>query len=174
MSSSEPRGDDVYQPHDEAEPGESQPDMENALGEPDLDQTLDTGYSPPERPLAVTRHGTTAEEQHTGETLDQRLAQEQPEPDPAADDAASGSESVPGEDLIGDGGGGSEDMSGDPHGDASTAGRARAGRMAPADDPSPVRRHLSVLARDTGINGGAASAEEAAMHVVEEEPEEEP
>ncbi|KIF04816.1 hypothetical protein PL81_16550 [Streptomyces sp. RSD-27] len=171
MNGSEARGDEVYQPHDEAEPGESQPDMENALGEPGLDETLDTGYSPPDRPLAVTGHGTTAEEQHAGETLDQRLAQEQPEPDVTADDAAPGSESVPDEDLVGDAGAESEDMTGDPHGDASTAGRARAGRMAPAAEPSPVR-HLSVLARDTGINGGAASAEEAAVHVVEEEAQE--
>lgn len=44
--------------------------------------------------------------------------------------------------------------------------------MAPAEEGPPVR-HLSVLARDTGIDGGAASAEEAAVHVVEEEPWEE-
>ncbi|MEU3403554.1 DUF5709 domain-containing protein [Streptomyces sp. NPDC006670] len=173
MSENETRGDEVYQPHDEAEPGESQPDMENALGEPDLDQTLDSGYSPPDRPLAVTRHGTTAEEQRAGETLDQRLAQEQPEPDGSG--AGRGSEAAPGEDLAGAGGAGGgdggEDMTGDPYGDASTAGRDRAGRMAPAEEGRPVR-HISVLARDAGINGGAASAEEAAVHVVEEEPEE--
>ncbi|MFF2197539.1 DUF5709 domain-containing protein [Streptomyces sp. NPDC058157] len=171
MSESGTRGDEVYQPRDEAEPGESQPDMENALDEPDLDQTLDSGYSPPDRPLAVTRHGTTAEEQRAGETLDQRLAQEQPEPDGTG--AGLGSEAAPGEDLAGAGGDGGEDITGDPYGDASTAGRERAGRMAPAEEGRPVR-HISVLARDAGINGGAASAEEAAVHVVEEEPDAEP
>ncbi|MFH7599772.1 DUF5709 domain-containing protein [Streptomyces racemochromogenes] len=172
MSENEARGDEVYQPAQEAEPGESQPDMENALDEPDLDETLDTGYSPPGRPLGATRHGTTAGERHAGETLDQRLAQEEPEPD--GTDAALGSEAAPGEDLDGarGSGGGDEDMSRDPHGDASTAGRDRAGRMAPAEEGPPVR-HISVLARDAGINGGAASAEEAAVHVVEERPDEE-
>ncbi|GAA0286360.1 DUF5709 domain-containing protein [Streptomyces polychromogenes] len=169
MSENEARGDEVYRPHGEAEPGESQPDMENALGEPDADRILDTGYSPPDRPLAAERHGTTAGEQRAGETLDQRLAQEEPERDDAG--AGTGSQTVPGEDEAGAAGGEeSEDMSGDPHGDASTAGRERAGRMAPAEERPPVR-HLSVVARDTGIDGGAASAEEAAVHVVEEEPE---
>ncbi|RKT02838.1 hypothetical protein BX286_0749 [Streptomyces sp. 3211.6] len=171
MSASEARGDEVYQPPPEGEPGEAQPDMENALGEPDLDQTLDTGYSPPDRPLAATGYGTTAGEQRAGETLDQRLAQEEPEAGYAGTDL--GSQAAPGDDLDGDGrsrGGG--DMTGDPYGDESTAGRERAGRMAPAEEGPPVR-HLSVLARDTGIDGGAASAEEAAVHVVEEEPWEE-
>ncbi|MEU3778599.1 DUF5709 domain-containing protein [Streptomyces sp. NPDC032472] len=185
MSGTEAQGDGVYQPQVEAEPGESQPDMENALGEPGLDDTLDTGYSPPDRPLAATRHGTTAGEQRAGETLDQRLAQEEPEADEAGADAASGSESNPGEDLAEDAlavggvpvvmeGSGdeqeaqSEDLTGDPAGDTTTAGRERAGRMAAAEEAPPVR-HISVLARDTGIDGGAASAEEAAVHVVEEE-----
>ncbi|MFB6615901.1 DUF5709 domain-containing protein [Streptomyces sp. NPDC085524] len=163
MNGSDARGDDVHQPQQDAEPGESQPDMENALGEPDLDQTLDTGYSPPDRPVAATRHGTTAGEQQTGETLDERLAQEEPEADAMADDAHVipwGPARAPG----------SDDVTGDPGGDASTAGRERAGRMAPADE-GPQVRHISVLAHDSGIDGGAASAEEAAMHVIEEEPE---
>ncbi|MET9319111.1 DUF5709 domain-containing protein [Streptomyces sp. NPDC003038] len=82
-------GDDVYRPQDADQPAERQPDMENALDEPDLDRTLDEGYSPPDRPLAATRYGTTAEEQQAGETLDQRLAQEAPEADevPAAQPA---------------------------------------------------------------------------------------
>ncbi|MEU3312271.1 DUF5709 domain-containing protein [Streptomyces sp. NPDC006656] len=173
MSESDARGDDVYQPTQEAEPGESQPDMENALDEPGLDDTLDTGYSPPDRPLVATAHGTTAGERYAGETLDERLAQEEPEPD--GTEADLGSEAAPGDGLAGQigGGSGSEDMTGDPHGDASTAGRERAGRMAPAEEGPPVR-HISVVARDAGINGGAASAEEAAIHVVEEEPDVEP
>ncbi|MCB5164501.1 DUF5709 domain-containing protein [Streptomyces bambusae] len=175
MSESEARGDDVYQPAEEAEPGELQPDMANALGEPDLDQTLDTGYAPPSRPRAVARHGTTAGEQYAGETLDQRLAQEEPEP--AGGDAYRGSEAVPGEDLpAADGHGGDgreEDMSGDPHGDASTAGRERSGRMTSAGE-GPPDRHIAVLARDAGVDGGAASAEEAAVHVIEEAPGERP
>ncbi|MCB5179213.1 DUF5709 domain-containing protein [Streptomyces antimicrobicus] len=185
MSDRETQADDVYQPQEEAEPGESQPDMENALGEPGLDETLDTGYSPPDRPLAATRYGTTAEEQHAGETLDQRLAQEEPEAPATPEEADRASEADPGDDLDDELGGGpgdagaqqgrtgpdgSEDLTGDPGGDASTAGRERAGRMTPVDEGAPVR-HISVVAKDAGIDGGAAAAEEAAVHVVEEEPE---
>ncbi|MFD7556404.1 MULTISPECIES: DUF5709 domain-containing protein [unclassified Streptomyces] len=167
MIGSDARGDDVHQPQAEAEPGESQPDMENALGEPDLDETLDTGYSPPDRPVAVTRHGTTGREQQAGETLDERLAQEEPEEEAMADDAHV----IPWGNAAGDPAPGSEDMTGDPSDDATTAGRERAGRMAPTYEGPPVR-HISVVARDAGIDGGAASAEEAAMHVVEQEPDE--
>ncbi|WP_030197304.1 DUF5709 domain-containing protein [Streptomyces sp. NRRL S-87] len=179
-------GDGVYQPQTDAEPSEAQPDMENALGEPDLDATLDSGYSPPDRPVAATRHGTTAAEQRTGETLDQRLAEEEPEPPGEPEGgAARRSETAPDDDLaadadaVGDAGRAAdaagrepgEDVSGDPDGDASTAGRARAGRIAQADEPYPSR-HISLLAHDTGIDGGAASAEEAAMHVIDAEPTE--
>ncbi|MFJ7166723.1 DUF5709 domain-containing protein [Streptomyces globosus] len=173
MSASESQGNGVYQPPAEAEPGEWQPDMENALDEPDLDDTLDTGYSPPDRPRAVTRHGTTADEQREGETLDQRLAQEEPEPDPSAE-ADAGSEASPGEDLAEPAGTGAdgrgEDVTADPGGDRSTAGRERAGRMTASDEQMPVR-HISVVARDAGIDGGAASAEEAAVHVIDTEDE---
>ncbi|MFG2292280.1 DUF5709 domain-containing protein [Streptomyces sp. NPDC048603] len=185
MSEVEAQGDDVYQPQAEAERAESQPDMENALGEPGLDETLDTGYSPPDRPLAVARYGTTASEQRAGETLDQRLAQEEPEPDPrdtpdgekapapespadtdleAADLADSDREPGgrrDGEEVS------DEDVTRDPFGDTPTAGRLRAGRLTAADESDPTR-HISVLAHDTGIDGGAASAEEAAVHVIED------
>ncbi|MER7764673.1 DUF5709 domain-containing protein [Streptomyces sp. NPDC097619] len=166
----EARGDEIYQPAEQVEPGEAQPDMENALGEPDLDRTLDTGYSPPERPVAVARHGTTAAEQRAGETLDQRLAQEEPEP--SGGEGPTGSEHVPGADLPEGDAYDDRDTTATPEGDASTAGRERAGRLAPAEG-EPTGRHIAVLARDAGIDGGAASAEEAAVHVVEE-PSDEP
>ncbi|MFJ3634038.1 DUF5709 domain-containing protein [Streptomyces sp. NPDC090112] len=141
-SADEHYGDDVYQPQETDEAAEAQPDLENALDEPDLDDTLDTAYVPLDRPLAVDGRGTTAAEQRAGETLDQRLARERPE--------------------VSD-----EDEARDESGDALLAGADRAGRLMAVDDAGP-RRHISVLARDVGIDGGAASAEEAAVHVVEE------
>ncbi|WP_030843535.1 DUF5709 domain-containing protein [Streptomyces sp. NRRL F-4474] len=137
-------GDDVYQPQESDESAEAQPDLENTLDEPGLDDTLDTAYVPLDRPLAVADSGTTAAEARTGETLEQRLAREQPE--------------------VSD-----RDEAGDEAGDALLAGPDRAGRLAAVDDSAP-QRHISVLARDVGIDGGAASAEEAAVHVVEELP----
>ncbi|WP_060177517.1 DUF5709 domain-containing protein [Streptomyces sp. IMTB 1903] len=143
-SADEAYGDDVYQPQESDESAEAQPDLENTLDEPGLDDTLDTAYVPLDRPLAVADSGTTAAEARTGETLEQRLAREQPE--------------------VSD-----RDEAGDEAGDALLAGPDRAGRLAAVDDSAP-QRHISVLARDVGIDGGAASAEEAAVHVVEELP----
>ncbi|MET9887473.1 DUF5709 domain-containing protein [Streptomyces sp. NPDC006430] len=151
MSSTEPHGDEVYQPSGAEDPAQAQPDMENALDEPGLDETLDTGYSPPERPLAVTDYGTTVDEQRAGETLDQRLAREVP------DSGADGS---------------TWDVAAEGAGDAPQAGPVRAGRLASAEETGPVR-HISVVARDVGVNGGAASAEEAAVHLIEEGDEQE-
>ena len=52
---------------------------EDTLIDRGVDDVLDEGYSPPEKWSAAERFGNTAEEQAEGETLDQRLAQEQPE-----------------------------------------------------------------------------------------------
>ena len=77
----DPMADDVYQPTGTNEEQEDAAplDLEDALDERDYDATLDEGYSPPEKPLGVTRHGTTAAEQQNGESLDQRLAEEVPD-----------------------------------------------------------------------------------------------
>ncbi|UQW99614.1 DUF5709 domain-containing protein [Streptomyces sp. RerS4] len=149
MSSIESHGDEVYQPHEgDDDPARAMPDMENALDEPGLDETLDTGYSPPERPLAVNDPATTAEGRHSGENLDQRLARELPEAEADAEDVTWGDIAAEGE-------------------DASAAGHVRAGRLAARDESRPPH-HVSVVAEDVGVNGGAASAEEAAMHIIQE------
>lgn len=62
------------------------------MDERSYDDTLDEGYSPPEKPLGVTRYGTTAAEQHDGESLDQRLAEEVPDADRGIDGGAAGAE----------------------------------------------------------------------------------
>lgn len=149
--STAPHGDDVYQPADPDDPAASQPDMENALDEPGLDENLDTGYSPPERPWAVNDHGTTPGERRAGESLDGRLAREVPDVDADPDDPTWE---------------GFADETGEP----AQSGPVRAGRLAPSEEAGPGH-HLSVRARDVGVNGGAASAEEAAMHLIEEEDE---
>ncbi|GAA1170019.1 DUF5709 domain-containing protein [Ornithinimicrobium humiphilum] len=47
---------------------------------------LDRGYRVPERLQGVTSHGLTPSEQSTGETIDQRVRQEDPDPWSAPDD----------------------------------------------------------------------------------------
>ncbi|NEC08669.1 DUF5709 domain-containing protein [Streptomyces sp. SID7909] len=146
----EARGDDVYQPQDVGQdPPNDDLDLENALGERGLDDQLDEGYSPPERPLGVDKYGTTGEEERRGESLDQRLAQEVEDVEP------------PDGDGIGD----LDDGDGEPL--EPEEGETRSGRLSPADDV-PGRR-TDVYANDVGIDGGAASAEEAAVHTTDEE-----
>ncbi|MGK5632503.1 DUF5709 domain-containing protein [Streptomyces sp. URMC 123] len=149
--SDEAFGDEVYQPVDSDDRDNPDDlDLENALDEKNLDETLDEGYSPPEKPLAVTKHGTTAGEQREGASLDQRLAQE--EPDVGAPDG-NGIGDLPGGD-------------GEPLDDQ--VGEVRAGRLVGADEGVP-RRNEDVVARDVGVDGGAAAAEEAAVHIVPDE-----
>ncbi|MCX5402239.1 DUF5709 domain-containing protein [Streptomyces sp. NBC_00102] len=145
------RGDDVYQPQPEqASDPDEQLDIEDTLVDSDLGDALDEGYSPPERPWAVEDVGTTASEQQDGESLDSRLARERPE--------VSASDS--------DGAGDLPDGEGEPWDDE--VGTDRAGRLTQqADGTVPA----TLTASDVGVDGAAASAEEAAMHVV---PDEEP
>jgi hypothetical protein len=77
------RGDDVYQPQysDVQNRPDDELDLQNTLDEAQIDDILDDGYSPPERPLGVEKYGTTGTEQQAGESLDERLAQEVPDPD---------------------------------------------------------------------------------------------
>ncbi|MDF6017429.1 DUF5709 domain-containing protein [Streptomyces sp. JH34] len=148
----EGRGDDVYQPDgsDTDNPPTDDLDPENVIDEPDLDETLDTGYSPPEKPLGVTKYGTTGEEQREGESLDRRLAQEVPEDDPLlADEPHEGPE--------------------DNGPEEDDAGTERAGRLTTTDEAPGARSNNRTLGRDVGIDGGAATAEEAALHIQEDD-----
>ncbi|MFF5438279.1 DUF5709 domain-containing protein [Streptomyces achromogenes] len=154
QSEQTPMADDAYQPTggNEEQEDAGPLDLQDAVGERTYDDMLDEGYSPPERPLGVTKHGTTAAEQHEGETLDERLGQEVPDV------------SAPPGDEIGDLPGGEGEPL-DPE-----AGTARAGRLVAPDEGSHTDTTKEEVARDVGVDGGAAGAEEAAVHVVEEEP----
>ncbi|MFF9003818.1 DUF5709 domain-containing protein [Streptomyces achromogenes] len=154
QSEQTPMADDAYQPTggNEEQEDAGPLDLQDAVGERTYDDMLDEGYSPPERPLGVTKHGTTAAEQHEGETLDERLGQEVPDV------------SAPPGDEIGDLPGGQGEPL-DPE-----AGTARAGRLVAPDEGSHTDTTKEEVARDVGVDGGAAGAEEAAVHVVEEEP----
>ena len=158
--SDESMGDEVYQPEDsDYGRGEDRTDvdLDNALGEKQTDEMLDEGYSPPEKPLAVNDHGTTASEQREGETLDERLREEVPDVGETAEPEGDGIGDSP-----------DPDLAGEPMADELT-GERRAGRIVKdgyvwSDEAS---------ARDVGIDGGAASAEEAAVHIAQEDEQDE-
>ncbi|MGH3507287.1 MAG: DUF5709 domain-containing protein [Nocardioidaceae bacterium] len=105
------------------------------------DDVLDEGYSPPEKWSAAERYGNTAEEEHSGESLEQRLAQEEPE---ARDDYD--------EEFLDDG----------------EVGTARAGRLVDPNRGFGEDDEAELIGDDVGIDGAGASAEEAAVHIVDE------
>jgi Family of unknown function (DUF5709) len=127
-------------------------------GDPGEDP-LDRGVAAPQRWSAGIRYGTTAAEQQDGESLDQLLAEE--EPDVAAD---LGDEPIG--DLGGDEDAGDEDVDGLLLDDGPDP---RAGRLVAEDEGAHQDEEADLVARDTGIDGGGASAEEAAMHVVDDD-----
>ncbi|MEW2482881.1 DUF5709 domain-containing protein [Mycobacterium sp. NPDC049093] len=117
----------------------------------DSEQTgidLDEGYSPPESPQELGAWGITEREARTHESLARRLARELPDVTDRWD---------------GDGIGDSADSDGEPIDDQ--VGGLRAGRLL-AFDIDPTDATADYRAYDVGIDGGAASAEESAVHIV--------
>lgn len=122
----------------------------DTLDDEDLrSDVLDTGIDAGEGYRAATRFGTTAEEEREGETLDQLLAEE--EPDVGSDDDAEWTD---------------ED---DPRDDDNVP-NARTGRLVAPDEGAHGDEETDAVAQDVGIDGGAAGAEEAAIHVVDDPP----
>jgi Family of unknown function (DUF5709) len=111
---------------------------------------LDEGYSPPEKPWAVEDWGTTAREEAEGEGLDRRLARELPESWAGED----------GDDGLGD----ESDTDGELR--DGEVGNARSGRLTDNGDGGGDHEPY---AEDVGVDGAGASAEEAAVHVVDDD-----
>ena len=141
---------------DDAEEASLRLESEDVLEDVSDDDVLARGYSPQDRPWAVDDFGTTDLEEEEGESLDGRLAREVP--DESGDDDEGG-------DGLGDVVGTDGELRDDEVGDA------RSGRLAETDAGSESRPdgEPDLEAFDEGIDGGAASAEEAAVHVVPEE-----
>jgi len=108
--------------------------QEDTLLDRGVDDLLDEGYTVPEQPRS-NHFGETAWEEEHGETLDQRLTEEEPEVW-AAEPGTTGVR--------------------DPD---------RAGRLI-EDDDAVLAGANDQFAVDGGVDGGAASAEEAAMHII--------
>jgi len=111
---------------------------------------LNEGYSPPERPWAIDDWGTTGSEEVAGESIDRRLGRELPEVGGYEWDGLGDSSDTDGE-LIDD-----------------QVGDVRAGRLVLSDEGSGSGWSGELFARDVGLDGAGASAEEAAVHIVPE------
>jgi hypothetical protein len=124
------------------------------------DDPLDRGVVPPERWSAGVRFGDTATEQSEGESLDQLLAEEEPDPVLDFDDDDDEDEDLEDDDA------GDEDVDGLLLDDGPDP---RAGRLVAEDEGARPDAEEDLVARDVGIDAGGATAEEAAVHVVEED-----
>ena len=125
---------------------EDQLQPSDTLDDRGVDDVLDEGYSPPDREPGHLRHPHEVDEP---ETLDERLAEEEPDAwdDPDADDDAT-TFRRDSEDEVGD---------------------VRSGRLVAQDQGNDDDTDSDLWATDAGIDGGGASAEEAAMHVIDDE-----
>lgn len=106
---------------------------------------LDEGIVSREKWSPGQGYGTTHLEEALGESLDQRLAQEEPE----------GYDSDDWDDDDGD----------------DEVGDDRSGRLVAPDEGAHEDEESTAVAYDVGIDGAGASAEEAAMHVIRDEEE---
>jgi Family of unknown function (DUF5709) len=141
---------------------EDQLQPEDTLDDRGVDDLLDEGYSPPERPRGVDAFGTTLAEQRRGESLEQRLAHEEPDPANAVEDPLAETDMVGGDDPDAIA---AED---DYLGDGEVGGR-RSGRLVSPDEGVHEDTDSEMVADDMGIDGGGSSAEEAAVHIIEDE-----
>ena len=141
---------------------EDQLQPEDTLDDRGVDDLLDEGYSPPERPRGVDAFGTTLAEQRRGESLEQRLAHEEPDPANAVEDPLAETDMVGGDDPDAIA---AED---DYLGDGEVGGR-RSGRLVSPDEGAHEDAESEMVADDMGIDGGGSSAEEAAVHIIEDE-----
>jgi len=121
--------------------GSEAPDQDAIFEDPD--ETLDSGYSPPES-YRGEGFGTTADEALQGESIEERERQEEPEPDPYAEVDVE---------ILDDG----------------EVGTERAGRLVDPDAGFGEDTEKDLVGEDVGIDGAGASAEEAAVHVVEDD-----
>jgi Family of unknown function (DUF5709) len=129
------------------------------------DDPLDRGVVAPQRWSAGMRFGSTAEEQRAGESLDQLLAEEEPEVG-AGDD-----ELDPGQD---------EDFGWDENATDADIARLRAdegpdpraGRLVADDEGAHADAEADLVAHDAGADGGGSTAEEAAVHLAADDDDE--
>ena len=123
-------------------------------GQPGADP-LDRGVAPPERWSSVIRSETVTGDR---ESLEELLAEEEP------DDLDDEDDDLP------------EDRDDEDEADEYLDGLLldagpdpRAGRLVAEDEGAHPDEEEDLVARDVGVDGGAASAEEAALHVVEDD-----
>ncbi len=141
-------GDMSVDDEDQLQPGDT-------LDDGDLTDVLDRGYSPPDRaPKGYDDYPTEAERLQ-GESLDEKLAEEEPDIDPYAEAEADEDEDHEDENAL-------DEQLGLDEADARTGRLVRSTTVWARTSTSRRSRY------DVGIDGAGACAEEAAMHITRE------
>jgi hypothetical protein len=135
MADEELFGDSVYEAGDAVGDSDIRDPLDDLTGD-DPDELEQIGYSPPEREPYNLRHVPTPFEERQGESLDDHLAEE--EPDVGVDDVDLAEADAP------------------------------AGRLLAPDEGFGEDVEAEEIAEDVGPAGYARTAEEAAMHVVDD------
>ena len=148
----------------------------------------DTSWVPDDRPRSNTDFGNTLTEMRDGESLDQRLAEDEPDVleqelgdpldqiDPPRGDLIDTDETQSGraataadlkdpeaDAVVADAGGETEVPSAD-----FDEEEPRAGRLVEPDEGLESDTEKDMIAYDAGISGAGASAEEAAVHITDQ------
>jgi len=126
--------------------------QEDTLVDRGVEDLLDEGYSPLESPYAPGIFGAR-------ESVDRLLSEEEPDPATRIDSPLDGEEQQRAEE--------SERDTEFPR--RREVGRVRAGRLIAPDMGFGEDTESELVAIDVGISGGAASAEEAAVHIIDDE-----
>jgi hypothetical protein len=170
--------DPIFDPDDEAE-RDYQPEAMDTIdpGDPAsaVENLYDTSWVPPDRPPQHGDFGTTLAEEREGESLDARLAEEQPDvfdAETVVDEEAAAAQAAteadaedPAVEISLRAEGGDTDFPAPSFAETDP----RAGRLVEEDEGAHPDEEPDLVARDVGISGAGASAEEAAMHVVDED-----
>lgn len=141
-------GDMSVDDEDQLQPGDT-------LDDGDLEDVLDRGYSPPDRAPKGYEDYPTEAERLQGESLDEKLAEEEPEPDPYAEAEDEDATDREDENAL-------DEQLGLDEADE------RSGRLVQPDEGLGEDVDKQEVALDVGIDGAGASAEEAAMHITRE------
>ena len=127
---------------------EDQLQPQDTLDDRGVDDVLDEGISPPEELRGAKAKGVTPAEAVEGETIDDRVRQEEPE---VWEDVEAESDA-----QVVDGPVGGE------------VGEERTGRLLAPDEGAREDVEQDLVAEDEGIDGAGASAEEAAVHTIDD------
>jgi hypothetical protein len=157
--------DETRHESEDLEDYEVEDTTDTLLGAPG-DDPLERGVVPPERWSGDIRRGDEAGET---ESLDELLAEEEPDDtleltEDELDDDEEDEEDI--EEYDADDDAGDEEVDGLLLDDGPDP---RAGRLVAEDEGAHPDEEEDLVATDVGLDGGAATAEEAAVHVVEED-----